>query len=68
MPCSVNFKDISAHLQQGQSPMEWSQSHDVFLCCGILAVEPFQAKRKTTARAKYLEKVAELGKNRQTVI
>ena len=38
--------------------MEWSKQHDVLLCREILAVDPFQAKRKTTARAKYWEKVA----------
>lgn len=47
-------RELSAKKQ----PMEWSQSHDVLLCREILAVDPFQAKPETSARAKIWEKVA----------
>ena len=39
--------------------MEWTRQHDVVFCREILATDPFQAKRKTTHRAKLWEKVAE---------
>ena len=42
-----------------KAPMEWSTVHDVLLCREMLATNPFQAKRKTTQRAKMWETIAQ---------
>lgn len=39
--------------------MEWTTTHDVLLCREMLATNPFQAKRKTTQRAKLWEIIAQ---------
>lgn len=38
--------------------MEWSESHDVYLCREILAVGLMKTKKKTTQRAQLWEQVA----------
>ena len=39
--------------------MEWTTVHDVLLCREMLAINPFQTKRKTTQRAKMWETIAQ---------
>ena len=39
--------------------MEWTQYHDLVLCRELLVINPFQAKYKTTARAKLWDQAAE---------
>ena len=41
------------------SHMEWTQYHDLVLCRELLVINPFQAKYKTTARAKLWDQAAE---------
>mgnify|MGYP002259925418 FL=1 len=41
------------------SHMEWTQDHDLVLCRELLVINPFQAKYKTTARAKLWDQAAE---------
>ncbi|XP_044178592.1 nucleoporin GLE1-like [Acropora millepora] len=39
--------------------MEWAQDHDLVLCRELLVINPFQAKYKTTARAKLWDQAVE---------
>ena len=38
-------------LQKRDSPMEWTESHDVALCKEVLVQNPFLARKKTVQRA-----------------
>ena len=54
-----NFYGSSYLFIARDSHMEWTQYHDLVLCRELLVINPFQAKYKTTARAKLWVQAAE---------
>ena len=46
-------------LQKRDSPMEWTESHDVALCKEVLVQNPFLARKKTVQRAAIWQKIAD---------
>ena len=57
--CTVSFHNLIEKFYRSSyffiardSHMEWTRYHDLVLCRELLVINPFQAKYKTTARAK----------------
>ncbi|XP_028390589.1 histone-lysine N-methyltransferase, H3 lysine-79 specific-like [Dendronephthya gigantea] len=49
---------VQGQIGQINSPMEWTRKHDIVLFREVLAVNPYQAKKKTVQRGQFWQTVA----------
>ncbi|CAH3024304.1 unnamed protein product [Porites evermanni] len=59
MELQLKVINLPCFLQKRDSPIEWTESHDMALCKKVLLQNPFLAQKKTVQRAAIWQKTAD---------